>query len=106
MINKKRVSRISPILVLSANQALQSSQLSPNPFHNNLQFSYQSSINEKISVEIWNTGGGLVLQKQFQAAKGMNMISFPTEKFVKGLYIIRVVHGQTGESEIFKGIKD
>jgi hypothetical protein len=106
MINKKRISRISPILVLYANQTLQSSQLSPNPFQNNLQLSYQSSISEKISVEIWNTAGSLVLQKQFQASKGTNMISFQTEKFVKGLYVIRVIHTQSGESEIFKGIKD
>jgi hypothetical protein len=106
MINKKRISRISPILVLSANQALQSGQLSPNPFHNNLQFSYHSSINEKLTVEIWNTAGSLVIQKQFQASKGTNMISFPTEKFVKGLYVVRVIHTQSGESEIFKGIKD
>jgi Lamin Tail Domain/Secretion system C-terminal sorting domain len=106
MINKKMVSRISPVLKLSVNQGLQSRQLSPNPFHNNLQFSYQSSKNEKISVEFWNTAGMLVLQKQFQASTGINMVSFPTEKLAKGLYVIRVIHGQSGESEIFKGIKE
>ncbi|MGL6266348.1 MAG: T9SS type A sorting domain-containing protein, partial [Chitinophagaceae bacterium] len=106
MINKKSVSKISSILVLSSNQALQSSQLTPNPFQDNLQLSYKSPVNEKVSVEIWNTAGSLVLQKQFQASKGINTISFPTEKFIKGLYIIRVIHAQSGESEIFKRIKD
>jgi hypothetical protein len=106
MINKKRVSKLSPILILSGNQVSQSRQLSPNPFRNNLQFSFQSAIKEKITVEIWNSAGNLALQQQFQAANGINMVSLPTEKLSKGLYIIRVIHGQSGESEIFKGIKD
>jgi hypothetical protein len=106
MINKKMVSKISPILKLSGNQSLQSRQISPNPFHNNLQFSFQSKLKEKISVEIWNTAGLLVSQQQIEAVNGINQESFPTEKLAKGLYIIRLIHAQTGETEIFKGIKE
>lgn len=106
MINQKMVSKLSPVLILSNNAKLNAIQLSPNPFKNSFQLSVQTTLKEKLLIEIRNTAGSLLQQKQFDAAKGMNLVQIPVENLAKGIYFIRVLHTQTGESQVFKGIKE
>jgi hypothetical protein len=106
MINQKMVSKLSPVLVLANNSKLNSIQLAPNPFKNSFQLSIQTAVKEKLRIEIRNAAGSLLQQRQFDAVNGMNLVQIPVENLAKGIYFIRVIHSQTGESQVFKGIKE
>lgn len=68
-------STLSRVLLLRTDLSTVGAKISPNPFRNNLNISFQSNRQEKILVRLYNLTGQLVKQFTSSASTGINTIS-------------------------------
>ena len=107
MINQKMVSKLSPVLILSQYKQFEFNTTVAKPVQKFISACRYNQLLKKNSLlKSRNTAGSLLQQKHFDAVNGMNLIQIPVENLAKGIYFIRVIHSQTGESQVFKGIKE
>jgi hypothetical protein len=107
MINRKQVSKLSPILRLGGPATgTQKPQLVPNPFKNSFQLSYPSATKGRIRIDLIRPDGQLVYSQQADVIDGQNQLRIGAENLPKGLYLVRVQHLQTGESQTFKALRE
>jgi ribosomal protein L2 len=81
-------------------------QISPNPFREQFNLSYESgSVDEKVQIRVYNYVGQMVLQEQINVPKNtkyshpMSVSSLP-----RGVYVVNVESG--GQKQSLKVIKN
>lgn len=65
-------------------------QIYPNPVRDNLNINYQSIIQEKIIVKIYNLQTNLVYQNNFSAVQGSNLFILPINALTRGSYVLSI----------------
>ncbi len=64
----------------------------PNPFSASLNLSYNATVSASIRVEMYDNGGRLVIQQQFNINRGMNQLSITgAGNLSHGLYHVRII---------------
>jgi minor extracellular serine protease Vpr len=69
--------------------------LYPNPNNGGFTISYNSKIQEQLTIEVCNAAGAVVLSQVWQIGKGGNTKQFNTGALAKGIYFTRITaaHG-------------
>lgn len=64
----------------------------PNPFSEKLLVNFYSTINQAVTIELFNTGGELIFSSEKKAIEGLNEYFFYPDKIAsKGVYFLRVI---------------
>lgn len=69
----------------------------PNPAHEKLKVSFQSSVNEKYSVKLFDITGRLVISEHSETIDGMNGKEFDLSGFAPGMYTLTLEKGEAVE---------
>lgn len=78
----------------------------PNPFSANLNLTYNATISAAIRVELYDNGGRLVLQQQFNVNRGMNQLSVNGASGLShGIYHARIIDLMTNAVSFAKMAK-
>lgn len=64
----------------------------PNPSSGNITVSFNSDMNQVVDISIFDMTGRLIQQHTEDATTGSNQISYSTENFSSGTYIIHVTN--------------
>lgn len=83
----------SPIVRVTAGKAL-SVQIGPNPARTSIRVSLSGLANESLFIQLVNSGGQVVKQKQY-AAGSANLLNLEVASVAKGMYTL-VVRGKRG----------
>lgn len=78
----------------------------PNPFSSNITIDYNTPVNGKVSIEIYNLSGQLVQKvvDEDQCSAGKHSVEWNAGSFANGLYLCKIVIN--GNSQIYKILKN
>jgi hypothetical protein len=96
MINKDNSVSYSNIIKLSINDNAENSNLKvlQNPVRSSLQFSYNASSTENVTVSVYSGTGTKIFTKQLQSQKGNNTYMLNLDsKMIKGFYLLEIADG-------------
>ncbi|MBA3900192.1 MAG: T9SS type A sorting domain-containing protein [Bacteroidetes bacterium] len=65
--------------------------IQPNPVTDNTDIVFVSYVQEKISIQIFNASGKLVIDKDVNAAEGANKINFDFSSLNSGIYYVAII---------------
>lgn len=82
--------KYSAIKNLKINAALTSLKLSPNPANNNLNINFHSDIQTKVTIELCNTLGAVIMTLNKQIRRGEQNIKINISSLPKGLYFLQL----------------
>lgn len=91
------------VKLVTSNSA--STQVYPNPFTSQFTIAYTATVNEKITIRIYNANGQLRMVKNASANKGTTTITLTeAANFASGLYIVEISNGSniTATQKIIK----
>jgi hypothetical protein len=99
---------IDDVSVTSNSSGIEEHELSqlkayPNPFEDRLSLQFESSSFQNVALEVVDLQGKLIHEAQLQAEIGSNQFTIPTDKWSRGVYLVRV-HGAFG-TQVEKLIK-
>lgn len=81
---------VDPTITSVVDHQAGQASLYPNPANNLLHLRYFSQLGvEKMNISIYNAAGQLTVENLFNAGKGENVITIPTETLSDGLYLLR-----------------
>ena len=75
---------------LASPEAFATIDLYPNPADDQILLHYNSIMEERVQIEIFDMLGKRLLQKEEQVMKGENVVFFDLSEFVSGVYIMQV----------------
>ncbi|MFN4082636.1 MAG: alkaline phosphatase PhoX [Bacteroidia bacterium] len=76
----------------------------PNPFYNEINVEFASSIEENVNVSIVDVNGKVYYNNNSKANVGLNQININTDNLTNGIYIVKVVFGNN-QAQTFKLVK-
>jgi hypothetical protein len=76
-----------------------------NPFQNTIVLKYKLPMDQKISVNLFNSAGALVRKEDYAATAGLGMYTIDgVDRLAKGIYVLKVESGT--ETQIIKLLKN
>jgi hypothetical protein len=68
--------------------------LYPNPASDFVYLSFNSTVEGKANVQVFNNGGQLLKQSPFRINKGHNQVKVPINEISPGLYLLTITRGE------------
>jgi hypothetical protein len=69
--------------------------IAPNPVHNFINMRMQSSTSGKITIQITDIAGKILLTQQNSIVRGDNNIMMPASSLAKGIYMLKTMQGNS-----------
>jgi hypothetical protein len=83
-------------------KAMQVVSAYPNPATSNFNVDLVVSRDETVELEILSTGGKVLRTTSEKLQQGVNMLEFDVSDLDAGMYLIRILNGDSGESDIVR----
>jgi SdrD B-like domain/Secretion system C-terminal sorting domain len=78
----------------------------PNPFVSDIRITYNCTTNTKLDIELADNTGRKIWSGSFEVSRGLNQLSINgAEKFPAGIYFVKVIDNNTGQSFLEKLVK-
>jgi len=75
--------------------------LYPNPASGFVNFSFNSTIEGQVNVQILNSAGKLVKQSSVRVSKGFNLVKIPVNDIRPGMYLLKLNKGEMNITKRF-----
>ncbi len=89
--------------IFAANSSSSITNLYPNPANTSFSFTFNGTKNEKISAQLKDRSGNIMLIKSLYINKGTNIVSMNVSKFTSGIYYLSVT-GEQGSLPVQKQV--
>src|SRR5258705_10718493 len=105
MYDKNHVAEYSKTLVFrSASSTGSAIHIINNPVKDKLTVSFSSSLNQAVTMKIYEGNGGMLMSQKLTVYEGSNLISLPlSASFKSGFYVVEINSGT--ESQTAKFVK-
>jgi len=105
MYDKNHVAEYSKILVFrSASSTGNAIRIINNPVKDKLTVSFSSSLNDAVTMKIYDVNGATLMSQKLTVYEGSNLISLPlSSSFKPGFYVVEINNG--AESQTAKFVK-
>lgn len=80
----------SAIIKISRNNKVAFAATVVNPFNNNIEMQLQSLLQQNITIELMNTNGQLIFDKQLNIQNGANALTLQTPTLATGIYFLKI----------------